>query len=227
MRLFVWAGGALFVASLAFTAWTYVVTFAAEVPYRGGDAAVVAALVNTLLFSCFALHHSLFARERLKAQMVRIVPVALLRSTYVWIASALLIAVDLLWIPIGGSLYRVPAPAAWLCLAIQAAGLWFTIRGAQAIDPMELAGIRDNAAPTTLQVGGPYRVVRHPLYLGWTLMVFGASLMTRDRLLFAVLSTAYMALAIPFEERSLIRLFGAQYERYRGRVRWRMIPFVY
>jgi protein-S-isoprenylcysteine O-methyltransferase Ste14 len=70
-------------------------------------------------------------------------------------------------------------------------------------------------------------MVRHPLYFGWTLVVFGTPAMTADRLVFAIVSTAYLAIAIPFEERSLIRHFGQQYERYRGRVRWRMIPFVY
>ena len=227
MRLFVWTGGALFVASLALTAWTYTVAFAGTDPNAGSTTTSLAILVNSLLFSCFALHHTVFARDLVKAQIARIVPLAMLRSTYVWIASALLIAVDLLWMPIGVIVYRVPSPASWVCLGIQAIGLWFTIRGALAIDPMELAGIRDSTIPTSLQVGGPYRVVRHPLYFGWTLIVFGTAVMTGDRLLFAVLSTGYLAIAIPFEERSLVRLFGSQYERYRNQVRWRMIPFVY
>jgi methanethiol S-methyltransferase len=59
------------------------------------------------------------------------------------------------------------------------------------------------------------------------LMVFGAASMTGDRLVFAIVSTMYCVVAIPFEERSLIRIFGDQYERYRDRVRWRMIPFLY
>lgn len=227
MRLFVLAGGALFAASLALTGWTYVVVFAADSPWPGWSPALLASLGNAVLFSCFALHHTLFARDRVKARIARIVPAPLVRSTYVWIASALLIAVDLFWMPIGGTLYRVPSPAAWVCVVVQIVGLWFTIRGAQAIDPMELAGIRDSTIPTTLQVRGPYRLVRHPLYFGWMLMAFGTAVMTGDRLVFAILSTSYLAIAIPFEERSLVRLFGEQYQRYRGRVRWRMIPFIY
>jgi protein-S-isoprenylcysteine O-methyltransferase Ste14 len=227
MRLFVWTGGALFAGSLALTAWTYGVVFARGLPFHGWPDTLSAALVDTLLFSCFAVHHSLLSRDWFKAQIVHVIPTALLRSVYVWVASALLIAVDLLWRPVGGVLYRVPFPAAWLGVGVQMIGLWLTIRAARAIDPLDLAGIRESTLPTELQVGGPYGVVRHPLYFGWTLVVFGTPGMTADRLVFALVSTAYLAIAIPFEERSLIRHFGQQYQRYRGRVRWRMIPFVY
>ena len=76
-------------------------------------------------------------------------------------------------------------------------------------------------------VTGVYRLVRHPLYFAWALMVFGAPTMTATRATFAVISTLYLALAIPWEERSLVDVFGSDYEQYRQRVRWRMIPFLY
>lgn len=223
MRLFVWLGGALFVAALAVTAWTYATVFGRDLPYSGSTTV----LLDALLFGCFALHHSLFARDRWKARLARVVPPSLARSVYVWVASGLLIVVDLLWIPIGGSVYRIAWPAAALCLGVQLVGAWFTVRGAGAINPLELAGIRQRPAAADLQVGGPYRLVRHPLYLGWMLMVFAPAQLTGDRLAFALISTCYLAIAIPFEERSLVRLFGTEYERYRSRVRWRMIPYVY
>jgi protein-S-isoprenylcysteine O-methyltransferase Ste14 len=223
MRLFVWLGGALFVAALAVTAWTYAVLFARDHPFAGWDAVAF----DVLLFSCFALHHSVFARDGIKARIAGVLPPSLVRSFYVWVASGLLIAVAIAWRPIGGQLYTVPYPAAALCLGTQLAGAWLTVRGAGAINPLELAGIRTGAVAGALQVGGPYRLVRHPLYLGWTLMVFATAHMTGDRLAFAVVSTGYLAVAIPFEERSLMRLFGAQYESYRSRVRWRMIPYLY
>jgi protein-S-isoprenylcysteine O-methyltransferase Ste14 len=227
MRLLVWLGGGLFVSALGLTAWTYAVVFGRDLPAEPWPAAAVTMLIDLVLFSGFALHHSLFARDRVKALISRVVPAPLLRSTYVWVASVLLIIVDLGWQPIGGSWYRLAPPAAWLCLAVQAVGVWFTVRGAAAIDPFELAGIRDSIKPVALQVGGPYRLVRHPLYFGWMLIVFATSHMTGDRLVFAVVSTAYLAIAIPFEEQSLLRLFGADYEHYRHRVRWRMIPYLY
>ena len=95
------------------------------------------------------------------------------------------------------------------------------------IDPLELAGIRRPAGGQTLQIMGPYRLVRHPLYLGWVLIVFGAARMTGDRLTFAVISCEYLAIAVVWEERSLEREFGQAYVRYKEQVRWRIVPYVY
>jgi protein-S-isoprenylcysteine O-methyltransferase Ste14 len=78
-----------------------------------------------------------------------------------------------------------------------------------------------------LETRGLYGFVRHPLYFGWALFVFAAPDMTLTRFSFAVISTAYLAAAIPFEERSLGRIFGSQYEAYKKRVRWRMLPGIY
>jgi protein-S-isoprenylcysteine O-methyltransferase Ste14 len=97
----------------------------------------------------------------------------------------------------------------------------------RAIDALELAGIRSQSEAAGLQVVGPYRLVRHPLYLGWILVVFGAALMTGDRLTFAAITTLYLVMAIPWEERSLRTAFGSDYDRYMRLVRWRMIPFIY
>ena len=77
------------------------------------------------------------------------------------------------------------------------------------IDPLELAGIRQvfgRVRPPAFTVFGPYRLVRHPIYFGWALMTFGTPLMTGTRLSFAVISTAYLMLAIPFEERGVPQL---------------------
>jgi len=97
----------------------------------------------------------------------------------------------------------------------------------RAIDALELAGIRRQSEKAGLQIAGPYRLVRHPLYLGWALVVFGAATMTGDRLGFAAMTTLYLVLAIPWEERSLRTQFGSDYDRYIRLVRWRMIPFIY
>ncbi len=164
---------------------------------------------------------------------------------YVWAAAALLALVCLAWRPVGGELYDVRGWAAAAALAVQLAGLALIARSTATIDPLELAGIRQFSAarrpgggaapaapveaspPHRLQVTGPYRLVRHPLYLGWTLVVLGTAHLTGDRLVFAGLTTAYLAIAIPWEERSLAAEFGAEYERYRSTVRWRLLPYVY
>jgi protein-S-isoprenylcysteine O-methyltransferase Ste14 len=233
--LFRWCGGALFVASLGWTAWAYAVDWGRGGPFLPGRG-LRAAAADALLVSVFAAHHSLFARDRVKTALAPIVPDRLLRSTYVWAASLLLAAVVFWWRPVGGVLYDAAGAAAAACHAVQLAGAALVAAAVRAIDPLDLAGIRTqgddpgsapaaDAAP--LQVGGPYRLVRHPLYLGWILVVFGAARMTGDRLLFAALTTAYLVIAVPWEERSLTRAFGGAYVRYRAAVRWRIIPFVY
>jgi protein-S-isoprenylcysteine O-methyltransferase Ste14 len=72
-----------------------------------------------------------------------------------------------------------------------------------------------------------FAVVRHPLSFGWALLVCAAPDMTATRAVFALVSSLYVALAIPWEERGLIGAFGEEYARYRRTVKWRMIPFVY
>jgi protein-S-isoprenylcysteine O-methyltransferase Ste14 len=69
--------------------------------------------------------------------------------------------------------------------------------------------------------------VRHPIYSGWLLLTFGAAHMTGDRLFFAGISTFYLLVAMPFEERSLVTSFGPEYEAYRRQVRYRLVPYVY
>jgi len=226
-RLFVWLGGAIFVGALLFAVWWYSVWLATAAPFAGAGA--IAA--DTVLFSLFALHHSLFARDAVKRAMARVIPERLLRSVYVWIASVLLALVFVLWQPIGGEVYDDGGSLAIGHLIAQLAGIVLIALSVRAIDPLELAGIRQpgerRPAGAGLQISGPYRLVRHPLYLGWTLAVFGVAHMTGDRLAFSIVSTLYLAIAVPWEERSLIDTFGDDYVRYQRLVPWRMIPFIY
>jgi len=225
-QAFVWTGGALFVGSLTATVYVYAIGWSAT---RFGRPTVWPALAaNIAWFLAFALHHSLFARERVKRWVARHVPDRLLRSVYVWIASLLWFAVVAAWQPLGGLVFEQSAAAARTAhAAVQIAGLLLIAASVATIDALELAGIRVGSQPAGLQARGPYRLVRHPLYLGWMLAVFGAATMTFDRLVFAGLTTTYLIVAIPWEERSLERTFGDEYERYKRRVRWKMIPFVY
>jgi protein-S-isoprenylcysteine O-methyltransferase Ste14 len=223
-RVFVLLGGAAFVASLAVCGWFYAVALGRP---RASANPAAAFAVDALLFGAFALHHSVAAREPIKRALQRVVPTYLLRSVYVWIASALLVFVCAAWQPIGGELYRRAGAAAAPFLAVQLLGVWLTIRSVRLIDPLELAGLHHRRPDDALQIVGPYRLVRHPIYLGWVLMAFGTPHMTGDRLAFAVITTLYLAIAIPWEERGLIRVFGEDYRRYRRQVRWRMLPYVY
>jgi protein-S-isoprenylcysteine O-methyltransferase Ste14 len=221
-RVFVWAGGGIFVASLVACVSWYLFVLGRSMP-RGGWPPLA---FDAALFSVFALHHSVFARERVKQRLAAIPPL-LRRSVYVWIASLLLLLVFGSWQPIGGDFYEVTGAGAVALAAVQLAGLWIIARSVARLDPLELAGIHASPDVTPLQIGGPYRLVRHPLYLGWIVAVFGTPHMTGDRLAFAAISSIYLLMAVPWEERSLMQSFGDEYARYTRQVRWRVIPFVY
>ena len=227
-RVFVWAGGTAFALSIASTAFSYFVRFGAPHPWQGWTAVAV----DASMFTVFALHHSLFARDWVKGRLAPI-PERLRRSVYVWIASALLVIVCAAWRPVGGTAYELAGPIAWVLAAVQAIGVVFSARAVGKIDPLELAGIRTVPAGTgtldrePLQITGLYGVVRHPLYLGWILLTFAAAHMTGDRLVFAAITAFYLVIAVPWEEQALMQSFGAEYARYRQQVRWRILPYVY
>jgi len=227
-----WAGAGLFVASLLYFLYSYLIRFGQT--GAPGQAARAAA-VNVLLFSVFALHHSLLARSGMKARMHRLVPPELERATYTWTASVLFILVCWWWRPLPGEFYRLDGLAAIAAYAVQALGGAIAVRSSARLDVLDLAGVRPvlgsaadgrGGAPA-LVTDGLYGIVRHPLYLGWMLLVFGAPHMTMTRFTFATVSTLYLAVAVPFEERSLIRAFGPAYRAYRERVRWRFVPGLY
>jgi methanethiol S-methyltransferase len=219
---FVWLGGAIFVFALAYTVYSYAFPWGRTLPFQAAAMGLDAAL-----FSVFALHHSVFARDGVKDRLARVVPDPLLRSVYVWLASALLIVVCAAWQPIGGNLYRHTGTLAVIHAALQLAGFVIIVQTVRLLDPLELAGIRLHSDPNALQIVGPYRWVRHPIYTGWFLLTFGAAHMTGDRLFFAVISAVYLLLAMPFEERSLLKSFGGKYEEYQRVVRYRVVPYVY
>ena len=229
-------GGLLFfIYSLSYFAYRYVVVFGRE---AGGPAGSRAIAADVALFSVFALHHSVFARDAFRKRITRSVG-ELERSLYVWIASALFIAVCALWRPVAGVAWRVNQPAAvWLIAAAQIVGVWLALRSASLIDIRELSGLKqvdtdprrvqkDPPSSPEFKTRGPYGWVRHPIYSGWFLMVFAVSVMTMTRLVFAVTSSVYLLIAIPFEERSLRHSSQGGYDRYMRQVRWKIVPGVY
>lgn len=226
--LFVW-GGAL---AFAFSLGSFVVVYGLRLRVPAtptGEAVWPAVLVDLALFSAFALHHSIMARSGAKAWITRMVPADLERSLYVWIASLMFLAVCWFWRPLPGVAWNIGAPVSWLMFGIQLSGVVITERAARFIGVWELAGVRqarrDQAVEFT--VSGPFGLVRHPIYLGWVLIVFGAPAMTNSRLLFAMVSTAYLIVAIPWEEASLVDAFGEKYRAYQRQVRSRLLPGIW
>ena len=223
--LFTRLGALIFFISLAYFLFSYLTTFGEAAPARTAAPVIT---WNVVLFTVFALHHSVFARERVRTALARELPQPLERSFYVWVASVLFIAVCALWQPVPGVAWRVDGGLAWALRAVQAAGVWLTLHSAVALDIRELAGLRAaRRGPIEFKTSGPYGWVRHPIYTGWFLMVLAASPMTMTRLVFAVVSCAYLIVAIPLEERSMINAAAGAYERYRRQVPWRLLPRVY
>ncbi|HSK10485.1 MAG TPA: isoprenylcysteine carboxylmethyltransferase family protein [Vicinamibacterales bacterium] len=231
---YAWGGGAAFVGAILYFLYTFGVTMGEAVPAGTAWATARAVIVDAGLFGLFALHHSLFARRRAKRAVGRVVSAPLERSTFVWVASLLLVLVCAAWQPVGGTLYRHGGVIAWLHHLVVAAGIVLTAISVQRLSAFDLAGI-DQARGRRqgrhelekLVVRWPYTLVRHPIYLAWALFVFGPANMTASRFVFACVSTAYLVIAIPIEERDLVRQFGDAYRRYRQQVRWRMVPGVY
>jgi hypothetical protein len=241
-------GLVFFVDALLYFVWRYMSVFGREVP---GPIDMRAIGIDVALFSLFALHHSVFARDMFRKRITRMVG-ALERSTYVWIASALFVAVCAWWRPVAGAVWRIDqAAAAWSLRAAQLVGVWLTLRSALMIDFLELAGVRQISSiqkdaphppdiesagrvlsdpadgPRDFKVAGPYRWVRHPIYLGWLLLVFAVPHMTQTRFVFAVTSSVYLLIAIPFEERSLRRASSGAYDRYMREVPWKLVPHIF
>lgn len=227
--VFAVVGALVFVGSLFF----FVARYAWGMDGVPAGPAVPAVLFNVVLFSVFALHHSIFARAGVKDVVKRTWPPALERSLYVWIASLLFISVCGLWQPVPGLWWDVQGTGRTVMQLGQLAAAIFILVSARRLDVLDLAGVLQvldaeaTPPPPELDTRGPYSLVRHPIYLGWMVFVWLAPTMNGTRMTFAILSCLYLVAAVPFEERDLQKMFGSTYAEYGKRVRWRMIPFVY
>jgi len=194
---------------------------------RASGPLLVAVGIDTALLGLFAVQHSVMARRWFKERWTRIVPEAIERSTFVLCASLALALLMWQWRPLGGSVWRVNDPAGRATLWTLFGLGWTTVLVCTLlIDHLELFGVRQvwnrfvgrpHVAPRFV-TPGPYRLVRHPLYLGFLLAFWATPQMTLSHLLFASATTAYILLAIQFEERDLVRVHGRLYEEYRQRV---------
>lgn len=225
-----WAGAVAFVVSLSFFLFSYDITYGVAAT---GASRLVPIVWNIILFSVFALHHSLFARSGLREWIGRTFR-SLERSVYVWVSSVLLILVCAWWNPIPGVMWQVSSqPVVVLLRILHVAGIVLSIASAAAIDIWVLSGVSQiypaskSTRPDSFKSTGLYGLVRHPIYTGWFLTVFAMPTMTMTQFVFAVVSAAYVLLAIPFEERSLLATTAGAYERYRQKVRFRIVPGIY
>ena len=188
----------------------------------------VALLVNVGLLLLFAVQHSVMARQGFKRWWTRIVPWHLERSTYVLIASLVLAVVMWGWRPIPAMVWSVESTAGAAVLhGLFWVGWGTVLLSTFLIDHFRLFGLKQvwahmrgaDLEPPEFQTPGLYRVVRHPLYLGFLLAFWCTPEMTAGHLLFAAVWTAWILLAIQLEERDLMAFHGAAYRAYRERVR--------
>jgi protein-S-isoprenylcysteine O-methyltransferase Ste14 len=186
-----------------------------------------ALLIDVLLLAVFAVQHSAMARPAFKRWWTRLVPQAMERSTYVLFSSLALLLLFWQWRPLGGLVWDVANPAGRIALHVLCAGGWLLVLVTTfLIDHFDLFGLRQTwlyfrGWPDTsggFVTPGPYRMVRHPLYVGWLVAFWATPTMTATHLLFALGVTVYILVAIRWEERDLLAAFGRRYAEYRARV---------
>jgi methanethiol S-methyltransferase len=187
-----------------------------------------AVLVDVVLLALFALQHSVMARPAFKRRWTQIIPPVAERSTFVLFASALLGLIVWQWRPLPGVVWKVESPIGVAMLhGLYLLGWSIVLYATFLIDHFELFGLRQTIGhalgrpteqPAQFTERSLYRVVRHPLMLGFLIAFWAAPVMSPGRLLFAGVITAWVLLAIRIEESTLVEVHGELYEGYRRRV---------
>jgi methanethiol S-methyltransferase len=193
-----------------------------------------ALIVNILLMSLFAVQHSVMARPQFKVWWTQFVPKSVERSTYVLFASVALILLFWQWRPMPTVVWQVTEPtAAMVITGLSFVGWLLVLTSTFLINHFELFGLHQVAnnlvgrSMPAVRFKTPvlYKIVRHPIYLGFIIAFWVAPVMTIGHLLFAAVTTAYILVGIFLEERDLIELFGDEYRHYCERVSM-LIPWL-
>jgi protein-S-isoprenylcysteine O-methyltransferase Ste14 len=187
----------------------------------------LAALTDLGLITLFAIQHSVMARTGFKTRLTRFIPATIERSTYVLVSSLILGLMFWLWQPITAPVWTADSPLTRaLITALFWAGWVVVFVATLLISHFELFGLKQaidhlrGAKPGAQPFKTPllYKVVRHPLYLGFLIAFWAAPDMTVGHLLFALAFTAYIFIGAHFEEKDLVALFGETYRRYQKEV---------
>jgi methanethiol S-methyltransferase len=181
--------------------------------------------VDLGLIAAFAVQHSGMARPSFKRWWTRFVPESIERSTYVLVSSLAMAAIYILWQPIGGVVWSAGRGAARdAVIGLYLFGWALLFYSTFLIDHFDLLGLKqvwrrlrgkDYVAPQ-FHTPSLYKLVRHPLYIGWLIIFWVAPVMTIAHFIFALMTTVYILVAIRFEERDLVQAFGEEYVSYRS-----------
>lgn len=186
-----------------------------------------ALMINLALMSLFAVQHSGMARRGFKQLFAAFASPALERSTYVLLSSLCLILLFWQWRPITAVVWQIETPtAAYAAVAGGFVGWLIVLYSTFLISHLELFGLTQVlnhvagrlAEPMKFTTPGLYRLIRHPIYLGFIIAFWSTPTMTLGHLLFAIVTTAYIFVGIWLEERDLVTVFGDQYRHYREKV---------
>src|SRR5689334_18316951 len=186
-----------------------------------------AVLVNMALLGLFGLQHSVMARPGFKARWTRLVPPSIERSTYVMLSNVVLVLLYWQWRTMPAVIWEVELPLGRLALwTLFGLGWVIALASTFMINHFDLFGLRQvylawRAKPDTdldFHVRFFYRLVRHPLMLGFLIAFWAAPTMTAGHLLFSITMTGYILIATQFEERDLVAALGDDYRNYRREV---------
>lgn len=222
MRLLALGYSALaYFAFLLSSAWAFVfLAGGIDAPARHGAALSLA--IDGALLLAFAVHHSVMARAGVK----RFLPAPLERSTFVLVASLLLMAILGWWQPVPEMVWQVGRPWSYPIWAVYGLG-WLLVAGSTfMVDHADFLGLkqawrharREAYAPPAFRQRFLYAWLRHPMMLGLVITFWAAPRMSAGHLFFAVASTGYIAVGIRFEERDLRVNLGPAYDEYAARV---------
>ncbi len=186
-----------------------------------------ALIVNILLMSLFAVQHSVMARRQFKEWWTQYVPKSVERSTYVLFASLALVVLFWQWRPMPDVMWQIVDPSTAMAITgLSFVGWFLVLTSTFLINHFELFGVHqvvNNLAGRSMseprfKTPVLYKLVRHPIYLGFIIAFWAAPVMTVGHALFAAVTTTYIFVGIWLEERDLIELFGDEYRRYKERV---------
>ncbi|HMN40057.1 MAG TPA: hypothetical protein PKE29_04375 [Phycisphaerales bacterium] len=192
-----------------------------------GGALLPSLLVNIALLCVFVAQHTIMARPGFKRRITTIIPASIERSTFVLLASASLMLLFWLWQPLPTIVWRVTHPFAVSALiGLSLVGWGIVFAASCMVSHWDLFGLRQvwfrlqerAYRPVGFRLVGLYRLVRHPLMLGFLIAFWSTPIMTLGHLFFAIMVTAYIRLGTWMEERDLLAEHGEQYLAYRRAV---------